>query len=68
MKNTTTLDFKRHKLGLHKEVSVFAILDIYKASGIKIKLELLAVITVLRHTERTYDEALKYRFINKQTI
>ena len=60
MKNTTTLDFKRHKLGLHKEVSVFAILDIYKASGIKIKLELLAVITVLRHTERTYDEALEF--------
>jgi clan AA aspartic protease (TIGR02281 family) len=60
MKNTTTLDFKRHKLGLHKEVSVFAILDIYKSSGIKIKLELLAVITVLRHTERTYDEALKF--------
>jgi clan AA aspartic protease (TIGR02281 family) len=60
MKNTTTLDFKRHKLGLLKEASVFAVLDIYKSSGIKIKLELLGVITVLTHTERTYDEALKF--------
>jgi clan AA aspartic protease (TIGR02281 family) len=60
MKNTTTLDFKRHKLGLLKEASVFAVLDIYKSSGIKMKLELLSVITVLTHTERTYDEALKF--------
>ncbi len=60
MKNTTTLDFKRHKLGLLKEASVFAVLDIYKTSGLKTKLELLAVITVLTHNERTYDEALKF--------
>ena len=60
MKNTTNLDIKRHKLGLHKEASVFAVLDIYKASGYKTKLELIAVITVLTHTEKTYDEALNF--------
>jgi clan AA aspartic protease (TIGR02281 family) len=60
IKNTTNLDIKRHKLGLHKEASVFAVLDIYKASGYKIKLELVALITVLTHTEKTYDEALKF--------
>ena len=60
MKNTTNLDVKRHRLGLHKEASVFAVLDIYKASGYKTKLELIAVITVLTHTEKTYDEALNF--------
>ena len=35
MKNTTNLDVKRHRLGLQKDVSVFAILDIYKAAGYK---------------------------------
>jgi len=60
MKNITNLDIKRHKLGLHKEASVFAILDIYKASGYKLKLELLAVITVLTHTEKTYSEVLNF--------
>ena len=60
MKNTTNLDVKRHRLGLHKEVSVFAVLDIYKASGYKTKMELVAVITVLTHTEKTYDEALNF--------
>ena len=58
MKNVTNLDVKRHKLGLHKEASVFTVLDIYKASGYKTKLELIAVITVLKHTEKTYTEAL----------
>jgi clan AA aspartic protease (TIGR02281 family) len=60
MKNVTNLDVKRHKLGLHKEASVFAILDIYKASGYKTKLELIAVITVLTHTEKTYSDALNF--------
>jgi clan AA aspartic protease (TIGR02281 family) len=60
MKNTTNLDVKRHRLGLHKEVSVFAVLDIYKAAGHKTKLELIAVITVLTHTEKTYYEALNF--------
>ena len=60
MKNVTNLDVKRHKLGLHKEASVFAVLDIYKASGYKTKLELIAVITVLTHTEKTYSEALNF--------
>ena len=60
MKNTTNLDVKRHRLGLHKKASVFAVLDIYKASGYKTKLELVAVITVLTHTEKTYDEALNF--------
>lgn len=60
MKNTTNLDVKRHRLGLHKEVSVFAVLDIYKASGYKTKLELIAIITVLTHTEKTYYQALDF--------
>ena len=60
MKNTTNLDIKRHRLGLHKEVSVFAVLDIYKAAGYKTKLELIAIITVLTHTEKTYYEALNF--------
>jgi clan AA aspartic protease (TIGR02281 family) len=60
MKNTSNLDIKRHKLGLHREASVFAVLDIYKASGYKTKLELIAVITVLTHTEKTYYEALNF--------
>ncbi len=60
MKNISNLDIKRHKLGLHKEASVFAVLDIYKASGYKTKLELIAVITVLTHTEKTYSEVLDF--------
>ncbi len=60
MKNTTNLDIKRHKLGLHKEASVFAVLDIYKASGYKKKLELIAIIIVLTHTEKTYNEVLNF--------
>ena len=60
MKNTTNLDVKRHKLGLLKDASVFAVLDIYKAAGHKTKLELIAIITVLTHTEKTYYEALNF--------
>ena len=60
MKNTTNLDVKRHRLGLQKEVSAFAVLDIYKAAGHKTKLELIAIITVLTHTEKTYFEALNF--------
>jgi clan AA aspartic protease (TIGR02281 family) len=60
MKNVTNLDVKRHKLGLHKEASVFTVLDIYKASGYKTKLELIAVITVLTHTEKTYSDVLSF--------
>lgn len=62
MKNITNLDVKRHKLGLHKEATIFSVLNIYKESGYKIKLELLSIITVLSHTEKTYKEVINYIF------
>lgn len=56
--NISNLDFKRHRLGLTKELSVFNILNTYKKSSLKLKLEIIALIEVLRHTEQNYNEAL----------
>ena len=56
--NISNLDFKRHRLGLTKELSVFNILNTYKKSSLKLKLEIISLIEVLRHTEQNYNEAL----------
>jgi aspartyl protease family protein len=56
--NISNLDFKRHRLGLTKELSVFNILNTYKKSSLKLKLEIIALIEVLRNTEQNYNEAL----------
>ena len=62
--NISNLDFKRHRLGLTKGLSTFAILNTYKNSSIKLKLELIAMIEVLRYKENNYNEALEliYKF------
>lgn len=56
--NISNLDFKRHRLGLTKELTVFNILNTYKKSSLKLKLEIIALIEVLKHTEQNYNEAL----------
>ena len=56
--NISNLDFKRNRLGLTKGLTVFTILNIYKQSSFKLKLEIIALIEVLKHTEKNYHEAL----------
>ena len=58
MKNITNLDIKRNRLGLTQELSSFAILSLYKKSTIKLKLEILAVVEVIKYNEKNYKEAL----------
>lgn len=62
MKNISNLDIKRHRLGLTKELSAFAIIGVYKASSIKTKLELIGLIEVLKLTETSYREGLALIF------
>jgi len=62
MKNISSLDFKRHNLGLHKELSAFSVVDHYKKAGFKNKLDFIAVITVIKSSERNYAEALQLIF------
>lgn len=59
MGNISNFDYKRHQLGLSKELSVFSIVELYKKSGFKVKLDCLAVITVIKSTESNYQEALQ---------
>jgi len=58
MKNISNLDIKRHRLGLTKELSALAIVGVYKTATIKSKLEIIALIEVLKHREKNYNEAL----------
>ena len=58
MKNITNLDIKRQRVGLIKELSAFAIVGIYKKASVKSKLEIIALVEVLKHTEKNYHEAL----------
>jgi len=58
MKNISNLDIKRHGLGLTKELSSLALLGLYKKASSKVKLEMLALIEVLKHTEKTYQEVI----------
>ena len=58
MKNITNLDIKRQRVGLTKELSTFAIVGVYKTAIIKSKLEIIALIEVLKHREKNYNEAL----------
>lgn len=60
--NISNLDFKRNRLGLTKGLTVFTILNIYKQSSLKLKLEIIALIEVLKHTEKNYHEALDLIF------
>jgi clan AA aspartic protease (TIGR02281 family) len=45
-------------LGLTKELSSLALLGLYKKASSKVKLEMLALIEVLKHTEKTSQEAI----------
>ena len=58
MKNISNLDIKRHRLGLAKELSTLAIVGVYKKASMSTKLESIALIEVLKHTEKNYNEAL----------
>tara|TARA_B100000795_G_C22773554_1_gene428973 strand:- start:63 stop:938 length:876 start_codon:yes stop_codon:yes gene_type:complete len=58
MKNISNLDIKRHRLGLTKDISSLALLELYKKASSKVKLEILGLIEVLRHTEKNYLEAI----------
>lgn len=62
MNNISNLDFKRHQLGLVKDLSVFSILEHYKKLGFKNKLECIAIITVIKSIESNYQEALRLIF------
>ena len=62
MKNISNLDIKRHRLGLAKELSTLAIVGVYKKASMSTKLESIALIEVLKHTEKNYREALDLIF------
>ena len=62
MKNITNLDIKRQRIGLTKELSVLAIVGLFKKETIKRKLDLLGLIEVLKHKEKNYGEALDLIF------
>ena len=62
MKNITNLEIKRQRVGLIKELSSFDIIEIYKKAALKTKLEIIATIEVLKHTEKNYNEALDLIF------
>ena len=62
MKNISNLDIKRHRLGLAKELSTLAIVGVYKKASMSTKLESIALIEVLKHTEKNYSEALDLIF------
>ena len=62
MKNITNLEIKRQRVGLIKELSSFDIIEIYKKAALKTKLEIIATIEVLKHTEKNYHEALDLIF------
>ena len=62
MKNISNLEIKRNRIGLTKELSAFDIIEVYKKSSIKTKLELIALIEVLKHTEKNYSKALDLIF------
>jgi len=58
MKNITNLDIKRQRVGLTKELSSLALLELYKKANSKVKLEMLALLEVLKHTEKASQEAI----------
>ena len=62
MKNISNLDIKRQRVGLTKGLSVFAVVGVYKKASMKIKLEIIGLIEVLKHTEKNYNEALDLIF------
>lgn len=62
MKNVTNLEIKRQRVGLTKELSAFAVVELYKKTTMKTKLELIGLIEVLKHTEKNYREALDLIF------
>ena len=62
MKNITNLDIKRQRVGLTKELSTFAVVEVYKKSPMKTKLEIIGLVEVLKHTEKNYREALDLIF------
>jgi len=62
MKDISNLDIKRHRLGFAKELSMLAIVGVYKTATMKTKLELIGLIEVLKHTEKNYSEALNLIF------
>ena len=58
MKNITNLDIKRQRVGLIKELSSLALLELYKKANSKVKLEMLALLEVLKHTEKASQEVI----------
>jgi clan AA aspartic protease (TIGR02281 family) len=56
MRNISNLDVKRKKLGYTSEITAFKGLEIYRKSGIKKKLELVSLISVLKYQEKNFDE------------
>ena len=69
MRNISNLDVKRKKLGYTSEITAFKGLEIYRKSGIKKKLELVSLISVLKYQEKNFDELalliLKFEKVKK---
>lgn len=58
MKNISNLDIKRHSLGLTKELTSLTLLGLYKKANSKVKIKIIALIEVLKHTEKASQEAI----------